>query len=245
MNNYIRIPIFCDNPLTRHFRYKDEFQIYPFSSFYQEIPINALHKPMIFELRYEQSKYTSNSKNVTKIASELNTNIYALNNVTPALNKTTTLISLLTALSNYRFYHYTPQQCWTFQKNEANKDALEKSKWGLKLFTYPELKKEFFVDINSFSSTAEYKEVPKIDHFKYFINPKLEPFSEITLNAETEKLLDIYFNLDDTKRKKINSICRLISNGITLFDTSKSLSFIAFISCIEALTSLEYKKCNK
>ena len=242
MRKYLRIPIFSNNLLNGYYKYKDEFQIYPLVSSFQVIPSIAKAKPIIFEIAFEENNYRSTAKNIHKITKELNVDVSQLNTLTPAYNKATNVLNLLTAFSNFRFYHYTPEECWTLNSND-NRNS--RSFWGMKTFTYPEFIEEFSLNIDLLTKDVQFGEIPKITFLKYFEMPKMGSFQEINFLTEIDSLLDQYFLLNQGTRRKVDSICKLISSGIQLFGSSKSLSFVSFISCIETLTSMEYKEEDK
>jgi hypothetical protein len=237
MTEYIRIPIFSNNSLTGYFRYKDEFQIYPFKSSFQDIPEDSTAKPMLLEISFERLNHNSSSKNINKIIEELKIDTDALNVMTPAYNKTISILRLLTIFTNFKFYNYTSQKCWLLGANN-------KSVWGEKKFYYPELEKEFPRSITCLTKGLEFEKIYETSYADYFIKPKLDPSQKIIFQSEVSNLFDKYFSLESKKRKRIDAICSLFYRGINLFKSSKSLSFVAFTSCIEALTSIEYEAEN-
>ena len=97
------------------------------------------------------------------------------------------------------------------------------------------------LQINDFkkNNSEPIKLVSRKDYYWY------EPISgdknEIDLPSNIDLILAKYFNLSKEEQKICDSSLHQFCNALDLFNTMKSLSFFAFVSCIETLVNYEFK----
>ncbi|WIX31667.1 hypothetical protein QO259_12670 [Salinicola sp. JS01] len=117
---------------------------------------------------------------------------------------------------------------------------------GAKLYTV----KEFFSSIDDLSDVGGVQEIEKVESNAYS-NRYAESFDALfDLPENLDFLLDAYFELDLYQKDRFPSPCALFEKGSELWSSHPSLSFISFVSSLEALVNLEYRgkqveKCVK
>jgi Apea-like HEPN len=239
---FYKAVVFCDNPLTGYYRFEDKFQIYPFVS--ENAPQSDKIKMYAVAIEYCVDRNVE--MEVPELLKDLKDTIAR---TTHSTNYQRQILSLLSAVSNYRFYYPTPSIQWFGEipngelKDEMNK---HKSKAGLSLYWYPEMFNE-----NQITSFTEPK-FPKVEFVKHpdcFMNLDIEGKEEVKFTQHIDVAIHNYFALIDNVREIVNSAISLICNGIDLRIRMKSISFISFVSSIETMVNYEFrdeevKKCD-
>lgn len=235
----IRNLILTKAPLKGYFRYKNEFQIFPAT--YKNIPQNshATHFPIIIEYWIDESDKPNIPEDLKDIENFLSRN-------TIIMNKLRSLCSLLSVITNHRFFTYNMEGQWFMNipdgeiTDEVNKQS---STWGISAYIYPELGKDMIID--KFTQT-DFEQIKPVEHFKYFLHDPIEShLNEITFPQTIYLILGGFFGLDKKERKAAEAAAHLICNGIDIQTSMKSLSFLSFISSIETIVNLEYTDKNK
>ena len=95
--------------------------------------------------------------------------------------------------------------------------------------------------ISEFTRCCKYYEA--IDQPKeYFtINSNIESNSQIKIPCYLDCVLDKYYSLEKEKRKSVLQCLGLLSEGIELFDSKRSVSLLSIISSIEGIAKLDDK----
>ena len=237
--------IFTKTPLRKSFRFRDEFQLIPYTSdFGPEITKYVVDYPCFLEYRLpniSDNKYGSNV----------------------LLNKEREFCILLTAFSPYRFFNYDIHASswgvkiplWGIEaehllmsKNNSNLSKYEEidvfnqvSEYYYPYFHYPYKGQDLSID--NFSEAVENKmRLKRIYHYlgtyeqdRYDVrNDEVE----VILSEETVKCFDAYFALDEAAKAKIFSAAFLISDSISLGDFKNSLSFLAAVAALETLADI-------
>jgi len=228
--------IFSKTPLKSHFRYKDEFQIYPCDS--PEAPqTDRFDFPLFIEFWVDEDEKVEVPIEYEEFTSLLaETSLY-----TKKLNR---IIRLLSAITNHEFSSYPVEVKWgvpmpDLKQENSGKINSQSSRLFMSLYTYSTMRTES--QITEFSSQS-HKSMGYRKHHDYYLN---DPFEDIkkeidfpdTINSTLEK----YYDLESKTQLLVDTICHLIKNGLTLETKMKSLSFLAFVSSIETLINHEYK----
>jgi hypothetical protein len=157
-------------------------------------------------------------------------------------------LSLLTVLTNHRFFSYSNNQCWAITTPSNGYDGLSQSEvdhynnqhssWILNLYTYPELGTDLII--------SEFSEVnlPQVElkpYYNYFFKDPFDKSDGVVVFPDTlTSCLINYFKLTPKTKSKVKSALFLICDGIEIHDKMRSMAFLAFISSIETMLSLEY-----
>lgn len=232
--------IFSSSPLTKSYKYKDEFQIIPLSSEFQLKYDKPTHFPLLIE-------YHIDLNDKRGIKNELFNNIKDWISEAELQNKILkTYIRLLSTFTNYYFFTYRINQGWFFPINrEMPKDEYNEveSVWGINHYLKKGLKKR--LDIIEFTELKT-KPVNKVIHNEYYQSLFLkEAKKEISISHFTDNMFDSYSKLNKKEKEKFDSAITLIYNGQAIMENMKSLAFISFISSIETMSNFEYKDLVK
>lgn len=229
--------IFSKTPLKGRFNYRDRFQIFPLESAKAPKSPYADHFPLILEYYIDFDEYNNPQ------------DIDIFDDLTAQQAVEFEITNLLTVLSNHRFFTYKSNRQWAIKlpyvkfKNLTHEEQYsynnQKSSWTLNTYIYPESGKDLKIEKYSNPNINEIELVkPYYDYFT--INPIEDKNSEIRFPETIKHCLDNYFSLNTETYKKIKSTIALICDGIDIIDIKRSLSFLAFVSAIESLISLEY-----
>lgn len=171
-----------------------------------------------------------------------------------SLDRVKEICTLLTALSNFEFFTYsssdfawgaaapscsfdemTPEETVFWNKQARN------SVWMVPNYTYEEFANDRL--ISSIALEFPNKRMICDPNPLYFTDePEEYNKSGIILPENISSALDTYYGLNADSRKSVFAAMTLIANGINLGIRHQSLGFISYISAIETLVSLEYKK---
>lgn len=172
-----------------------------------------------------------------------------------SLDSVKEICTILTALSNFEFFTYSTTNCaWGAIAPSCSFDEMtseEISLWNKQArnsvwmpvlgYTYEGFEHDMLID--SITLQSPNKSMICDTNIGYFIDdPEEYGKSGIILPENITYALDTYYGLDATSRKSVFAAMILISNGINLGIQYLSLGFISYISAIETLVTLEYKK---
>ncbi|AWO01380.1 hypothetical protein DLD77_06580 [Chitinophaga alhagiae] len=231
---FYKVIVFCSNPITGFFRFKDIFQLYPLESKNAPKSDKVKQYPFILEFWIDHKPDAPIPDDLSEIEDYVRQS-------TEVINAQKELLSLLSALTNYRFYYPTPDIKWfialpdDIPPEEYNKSKCEP---GLQAYWYPEIRQEN--SIVSFSP-QQHNEIKRIKQPDYYIDLDLSGSNEVIFPEHIDTALHNYYLLNALSRKTINSASTLISNGLDLRLSMKSISYVSFISSIETMVSYEYK----
>lgn len=240
---FYRNIVFSKTPLTTHFRYEDEFQVYP-CDFANAPKSDYCHDfPLVIEYWIDEDEIIE----VDDIWEDLKDHVAENARQNKKLNQ---LTRLLTAITNHRIYSYGETEFkWGYplpakELNEEEKLAFDNqsSQAFLAFYTYPNLRLD--LQIKDFV-VKNHPTTKGINQALYFYH---DPFDdrtkEVTFPNTIVLVLKKYFELDKESRKIVSAVIHLICNGLEIQNKMKSLSFLSFVSAIETLANYEYRKMN-
>ncbi|ATL45906.1 hypothetical protein COR50_01305 [Chitinophaga caeni] len=230
---YYKIIAFCSNRVTGHFKFKDIFQIYPLDTVDAPTSDFVKYYPFVLEFRLSdngQIELDGELKEVSNIIGEL----------TAEVNFQNRILKLLTAFSNYRFFIPPIEPQWFVHAEGLSKDEMDNqtSAAGLNIYFYPKLKE--VVPFTEFTK-VDYPQIDTGEHPQCFQHIDLSGKEEVTFSHYLSTALHNYFLLSDEQQAPVDSAIELINQGVALRATTKSLSFIAFVSSIETMVAHETK----
>ncbi len=230
--------VFCSNPMKGFYRFKDIFQIYPFTS--ENSPKSD--KVKLFPIAIEYWVDNDAPIDVISVSSEVSDIIAKM---TRAQNRQKEILNLLSSITNFRFSYPTPEINWFVEiPNGTITNDVEKLKsiGGMSLYWYPELHADN--QISTFS-VLTFPPIELVDHKDYFVNIDIDHKDTVKFPQYIDKTLEKYFLLNGESLQTINSTFALICNGIDLRNKMKSLSFVSFVSGIETMVNYEYRNSDK
>ncbi|MFK7003607.1 hypothetical protein BWK63_13070 [Flavobacterium covae] len=228
---------FCNKRITKTFSC-DWFQIIPLET-YINSEIKTNHFPFILEYKvnkeninyYSYEDILDNSEDSTKkMLSEMNSEYFIM----------IYILKLLSTITNFYFFSYNSNdQGWFVNLDGKTEDDLF-CKYGVKIYFDKKLKDKMFI---SEFSKVDIEEMELQNHSNYFTAPDIdnENNGEVTLGHHTALFFDLLNELDDLQKQYFDSAITLIYNGQDIREKMKSLAFLAFISSIETMTTLEGK----
>lgn len=242
--------IFSKSNLSGHYRYKNEFQIYPLDI--EKAPKSKVvnHLPCCFEFCYEDKEVEYfnpfGNKEFDKMLSE----------TAAESNKRNRILNLLSTITNYRFHLKGRTDCiWTMQVPEEvtdlNRDDINNSvsSPSIEMYYYPGIGDN--LKISEFSN-IEFNNVLYMPHKNYYMFDPVDGRDKtVKFPVSIDEILDKYYKLDKTNTIVIDSAAYQICNALDLQSSMKSLSFFSAVSAIETMVNLEYKdekiefECNE
>jgi len=246
-----RTIIFTNSPLLRAIRYGDRFQLVPFFYFHNaQITECARHFPAYLEYEAEKIEECSGIENELR-KKGVGEDVIQFGKSLPNQERVKReIIQLLTCITNFRFFEYDfSDNGWGIQTplsdiKELSSEELkaldnQTSHWTIHGYYYPGLKED--LKISAFTQCTELCK-PHLDGRSYFTNnPNIENNPEISIPPNLEFCLDRYYGLPDEQRKRVKHCLGLLSDGIALFDTKRSVSLLAIVSSIETMALLDYE----
>ncbi len=242
MRKFTKAIIFTNTPLKGFYKYKDLFQIYPANL--NNIPSSKLqeHYPAILEYWTDDSEVITLDERFEEFK-----DFYS--SVAVTLKKQDLILSLLSVISNHRFFRYTNTVgCWSMpvlndnpSKEEANSWS---AKWCLPLYNFPSMADQ--LKISAFSDIT-LDPVELITHNKYYThNPNIDfdKEKEITFPSTVNQILDSYFELNLDIKETINSA---ISHSVSAMETraiKRTLSLLCSFTAVETMINLEYSEAK-
>lgn len=228
--------IFSKTPLKTHFRFKDLFQIFPCE--YPNAPKSqyADDFPLIIEYWIDEDENPELSEDYEKIK-------WFAAPAANKINRLNKLTRLLTSITNHRFFSYQNREGMygmVMPDGEIDSSINDESpKWILPIIAYPDYPND--MKITEFSKQI-HSDSEFIEHKEYFVDDPIDDKKKvITFPNSIHQILTNYFDLTNEKRKIIDAVNHLISNGIEIKFRMKSISFLTFVSSIETIINLEYK----
>ena len=230
-----RTIVFTKTPLRKAFRYKDVFQLVPYTKdFKPEVSRYAVDYPCFLEYSLPDDNCDGKAQ----------------------WDKDRELPILLTAFSIYRVFIYDfyasswgvryPVFSYDYVINELEEDEKDILKED-PVFYYPSFHYQdptHKLKDNIFSGVAEADTMPLRQQYGLYFDLEQDRYdirndkAEITFSEETAKCFDAFFIMDEEKQKKIYSAARLISDCIALKHYRHSLSFMAGVAALETLADL-------
>lgn len=231
---FYKVVIFSDNPLTSLFRFENKFQIYPYTSPNAPFSDKVKLHPIALEYWVDEDKEVEVPEDFKGLEGFYKQSVISM-------LPQTKILSLLSSLSNYRFY--LPQIKWqwfcTIPNGDNKEDANnQKSVAGLNTYWYPESYEER--QIEGFSNP----DFPKMNYTaqpEYFRNITLDENEEIVFPEHISTALHNYYALPENIKQIAEASSSLINNGLALRGTMNSLSYISFISSIETIVDFDFK----
>ncbi|UOE42123.1 HEPN domain-containing protein [Chryseobacterium suipulveris] len=234
---YKRAICFCNKKIKKPF-ICDLFQIKPITDYIDsDIPTN--HFPFILEYKVDKNNVIYYSYEDIFETFDNKTKDF-LSEISHETNTMNYILKLLTVVSNFIFFTYDiNDQAWFINLNGKTEEEIS-CKYGAKLYFDSNMKDK--MHINGFTKIEE-EEIEPQKHSEYYTNPDLdnERKNEITFSEMTKKFFEYITELDDVQKKYFDSAVTLINNGCKIRQNMKSISFLAFVSSIEAMTTLEGK----
>ena len=234
MQSSNRTIIFCLTELQGKYAPNDSLVLYPCS--FPNAPRSkyAKHFPVVLE--YKLDKYPLKLSTNTKAFMDWKERQTNLSNC---------LTRLLSALTNHHFFkedEVIDSGTWGIHKTDEV-DTEAKSQWVEEIYFWPEIGE----DLHGASSVPQSEKliapiVYAIDSdsgFHYYFDGKHPAYpNEIVFPDCASKALYAYTQLDTKTQIKVDAITQLIDNGLALIGRMKSLSFLSFVSAIEALQKM-------
>lgn len=241
--------IFSDVPVLKGFKYRNRFQLVPF--FYSESaprPEHTGHFPVFLEYEVEtiENEYFLDDILYDKgFTEEQIKNVHFI----PYRKRVKKeIVQLLTCLTNFHFFIYDSfTGIWGIQlpSNGLNKmkskewEGIEmsESKWTIGCYRYPGWKDD--LQIEQFSKIPEHYDTDYSSSEYYTNNPGKEYSPKLSFPRHIEQCLDNYYQLEDEIYRRTKYCMNLLADGIALFDTKCSVSFLSIISSIEGMALLD------
>jgi hypothetical protein len=243
---FVRQIVFSKTPLINHYKFKDEFQIFPCD--FKNVPVSKFQRefPLVLEYWYDEDEKIEISEDFQDLESINN----FLSKNSKISNKANRLTRLLTAITNHRFFStsdkYDTEGRWgiIFPEGEpTNETKLPPSSWSIPWFHYETISDD--LKIKEFTE-QKHSNITLIPHKEYFTYDPIDNYKKsINFPSTIHEILEIYFNLNTETKNTVDTVTHLISNGIDLRLKMKSLSFISFVSSIETLLNFHYNQQKK
>ena len=243
--------IFSDAPVLKGMKYRDRFQLVPF--YYSEaVPISryARHFPAFLEYEAEELEEELACESELN-GREISEDVIKTSRYVPNQERVKReILQLLTCLTNYHFFSYDSSfSIWGIQIPSDNLDGIgseelvqldgAKSKWTIGCYCYPGMKKD--LELTKFSEVLEYYDTDSAKDDYFTNNPGIWLSPELSFPKYLEFCLDRYYALTDDVYKRTKHCIGLLTDGIALFDTKRSVSLLAIVSSIEGLALLDYE----
>lgn len=242
--------IFSKSNLSGHYRYKDEFQIYPLNI--ERAPTSTVvnHMPCCFEFHYEDEdvEYFNpiGVDGFDKMLSETATES----------NKRNRILNLLSTITNYRFHlKGRTDVIWTTpvpeEVTDENREEINNtiSSPGIEMYFYPGIGDDLKISELSEIESGNILYLPHKDYYIY--DPVDSRDKTIKFPLTIDKILDKYYSLDKPSTLVVDSAAYQVCNALDLRSSMKSLSIFSAVSAIETMINLEYKgekiefECNE
>lgn len=146
------------------------------------------------------------------------------------------LLLLLSVFTNYRFFVYQPLDMGWYVPIIHRESTPREAIWGVKAYDPAELR----IEMEEFSS-PECGLVETVDQMAEYYDRFSLPGSPAVFPPWLDNLFSKYFSLVEKGEQAYLSSCTLFCNGADIWRNMRSLSFAAFISCIETLIAYESK----
>ena len=243
--------IFSDVPVLKGFKYRDRFQLVPF--FYSKsAPISeyARHFPAFLEFEADAIEEELLIEDKLK-ESGLSEDTIKKGRLIPNQERVKReILQLLTCLTNYHFFSYDSSfALWGVQIPSNGIDDINpeefvqfedvRSKWTFGCYLYPGLKKDLIID--KYTQVVDYYDTNSSTENYFTNNPGAALNLELSFPQYLDYCLDRYYMSDGDIYKRTKYCMGLLSDGVALFDTKRSVSLLAIISSIEGMALLDYE----
>lgn len=242
--------IFSEVPVLKGFKYRNRFQLVPF--FYSRaVPMSkyAKHFPVFLEYEAEEMEEELSFESELKERGVSEDVIKNGRNIPNQERVKREILQLLTCLTNYHFFSYDSSVAiWGVQIPSDDLDEISpkelaqlddaKSKWTLGCYRYPGMKKD--LTINRYTQVFDYYDTSSKTDFYYTNNPGAWLTPELSFPQHIELCFDHYYASDEDVYKKTKHCLGLLSDGIALFDTKRSVSLLSIVSSIEGMALMDY-----
>lgn len=238
MKKYHRFIFFTKIPLEGYYRYRDTFQIFPANL--ENMPTASLqsHFPNILEY------WTTDDEKILLSYEDDEINTLFAEGATTIL-KQDKILSLLSVFTNHLFFRYTDiYGAWgvpILADNPSEKINTWYSKWCLPLYVFPELSEQLKISKFTDLTLKGINQVEEYSYYTYYPNLDFYKDKAITFPSSIDRLFDSYYALDSTKSSLIDSAISYTISAVELYDSKKTLSFLASFSAIETMVNVEYK----
>lgn len=238
MRKFHKTIVFTKTPLTKYFKYKDIFQIYPAQ--FEKMPYSNLqsHYPVILE-------YWTIEEEKIHVEVEYEILRDSFSDIATTTTKQDKILSLLCTLTNHLFFRYTDfYGLWgmpILYDNPGEEANMWSAKWIMPGFHWPEMAGNF--NISNFTS-LQYDLVDLINHFPYYLdNPNfdLNNQKEITFPRTIYLGLDSYFAASKEVKEVLDTAISYSVSAMELRLEKKTLALLASFTSVETMVNLEYK----
>lgn len=231
---FYKVIVFSDNPLNAQYRFEDKFQIYPYTSPNAPFSDKVKLHPIALEYWVDEDVEVEVPEDFKGLEKTYTQSVISM-------LPQTKILSLLTSLTNYRFY--VPQIKWQWFceipiGDDKEKMDNQKSVAGINTYWYPESFKER--QIEAFTETA-FPVITFSPHPEYFRNISLDESEQMIFPEHISVALHNYYAISDNVKQIVEASSSLINNGVALRGSMNSLSYISFISSIETMVDFEFK----
>jgi hypothetical protein len=234
MQNFSRTIIFCLTELQGKYVPNDSLALYPCSFPGAPESKYAKHFPIVLE--YKRPEYPTRLSIQTKDFMDWKERQIDLSNC---------LARLLSAVTNHHFFkedEIIDSGIWGIAKTDEV-DTEAKSIWVEETFFWPEIGEDLYGE--EFTLKSDKLLAPIVSatdtnstYHYYFDGKHPEYLDRIVFPHCASEALSSYARLDTKTQIKIDAITQLIDNGLALIGRMKSLSFLSFVSAIEALQKM-------
>lgn len=234
---------FTNKKLIKKFKC-DWFQIYPVDN-YINSDLKTNHFPFILEYKITKDDIQIISHEDFLKEDENNEPIEGVDKefwskLNHEYNVMTYILRLLSVVTNHNFFIYNANDQGWFLNLDGKTNEEIHCKYGVKL--YKDSNNQNLGYLSEFSEN-HYEEVDYIKHSDYYQVPDIDNEGNGELQMSEHSLF--FFNsikkLSELQKRYFDSAVVLINNGTKIRNEMKSLAFLAFISSIETMTSLEGK----
>lgn len=238
---YKRTICFCNKRIKKKFKC-DWFQFYPLED-YINSDLKTNHFPFVLEYKIITDDITQISHEAILEEGEEEINQIDRefwSKMNHDFNVMTYILRLLSVVTNYRFFIYNVNDQGWFINLDGKKNEDIFCKYGAKIYIDQKLKDFGF--INKFTD-VDFQDVEIVKHSVYYQIPDIddEQNDELKMSEYTLLFFELLNNLSEVQKQYFDSSVVLINNGMKIRNEMKSLSFLAFISSIETMTSLVTK----
>lgn len=235
MKKFCKTIIFSRIPLTKYFRYKNEFQIYPCDL--EGTPQSEFqkHYPVLLEYWIDDSEIVC----VPEVFKDLESTyeVTAL-----MITKVEKIINLLSVISNHLFFRMEDfEGRWGMVVDGVGQEKINDvvPQWCLPMYHWSSIPKQLKIDN---LSDVNYEHVIQTDHKRYFTYaPNLDDDTtrEITFPNTSKLILDVYYELNEMKQGIIDTAISHCISSFELRNNKKTLSLVAAFTAIETMVNLE------
>jgi hypothetical protein len=238
MKTFHRCLCFTSVPLKGHYRYRDEFQIFPAN--FSGMPESKFQKhfPALLE-------YWITPEEKIKTSDEWGRLEGLFSGYAAQFRKEDKILTLLSTFSNNRFFKYSMSSSnWGLPMltDDPGEEVNEQSsKWCMKTYYFPELGKQF--GISEFS-LVDCDDVALIKHKPYYLfdpNVDFDEKKDITFPDSIDKMFDAYFKLDNEITQVINTACSYIVSAMELYGQRNTMSLLSCFTAMETMVNLEFR----